>query len=775
MSESNTQGKGKRPDIIAHLKAIFPHMSDEQAQSVLNEHGSDEKKLNKWIESQLENTRKPSSRSSSPKGWSEVGKGAKKQKPRTASDADDRKLKQAPSRAKAQPRDGSIREGLPKPIRPAENFVSFLIPKLKHTAIIGAQGRNVQLIQSETGARVAIPSKDISSSIVQIFGDPTAIESARSRIQQLLNIPLVGGDIRTVVIDVPKRVHPILIGKGGAKLTELEQKFNCILGFPSRESGVGDVTIEGTRENIYRLKQFMEEMCRNDASIPFQFIRNDFGDAETVPSQNGTHHSEPLPAEETPVPSASNDHSRTAPVPVPSPAPVHSPPPPEIVHTLPVEMSSEDMQASLIADEMIDKLISTTNSFNLNEQVRGMPLPRANSVQLFMRLHLRERCNSQRRKCDDLRKQGFDDLRSRDELAKQLTVKEGLQTQLRTELQQLQLRLETTTKELQQLREDHDKKQKLVEAANARQMKEAKAAERLQEALAVADQAAHHITLAWSAWLQKLQAHSFDSWEYGDMNTLLACLNINPQIFIDNGIEPSMLGHIDDQLLKDLKWNETQCLQFGERRYLLIAVRSILNDKREPLHPDPSKLSQVSVREAVTYLMCWGLGIFNLATAHGKHVLLWTVQDVVSHFQALGQLAAANGCAKACVCGAVLLTMYRKDCFNLELGNLGDTVEMWKEVNSLQQAAFNRPPPAAPTHSWSSKDSGVGMWSVEDMAKFFETQKLPELAEVCRREKISGSVILSIERNDDLALIEFARPGDRIRLLQVCKQLQNDP
>jgi hypothetical protein len=67
-------------------------------------------------------------------------------------------------------------------------------------------------------------------------------------------------------------------------------------------------------------------------------------------------------------------------------------------------------------------------------------------------------------------------------------------------------------------------------------------------------------------------------------------------------------------------------LQFGERRNLLIAIRSILNDKRTPLHRDEMMLMQTTVRDVVTYLMCWGLGIHHVFQQPGKHVLLWTVE-----------------------------------------------------------------------------------------------------------------------------------------------------
>jgi hypothetical protein len=161
--------------------------------------------------------------------------------------------------------------------------------------------------------------------------------------------------------------------------------------------------------------------------------------------------------------------------------------------------------------------------------------------------------------------------------------------------------------------------------------------------------------------------------------------------------------------------------------------------------------------------------------------------DVVTHFNTLGLSSAAEACNTGRVSGAVLLTLYRKDCFLLGTSNFGDTIEMWKEINKLQTTAFGR---SLTPKEIALASHPVSHWTIADVCKFLEvnslffdfifweflflyefvrviwvifgsclclclswcqSREMSDLAEVCRREKISGSVMIAIEKNEDLA------------------------
>lgn len=767
MADSSKKPQAKKTDLGGHLKKMFPHMRDDHVASILSECHSDEKAVNAWIDSHLELSKRGSQPSSpTSKEWSEVsGKGSKKaksrptgDKPKAETQADDGKS----GRGKAGGDRSNGLSGRTVFTRPSnfinrdQGVIEIIVPRPKLSLLLGSQGATLaQLKESNQGVQINIPDRSNGSSLVQIVGDREKVDKVINRISEIIGQQVVSGRLGWLTIDVPKRGHPLLIGKSGLKLSEIEKTHNCAIIVPQRDGSETCVTIEGKYDDCYKAKGLIEETCRTEVSVPFNVVVSDFPGQEAAAPATSTVMNGLPPPSRRPV-----QHDEAPQPTFDAPASANYVPPLIMRHITP-----EEMNAVRAADAIIEQLMSHSQ-FDLKSRVQGIPLPEANALQLHMRHRLRERLTTQRSKIEELKLEESVNVKKRDDLRIRHNDTKTRVDHLQTELKELKKKLEEAEAELKSIFVDLQGKQKVVDDASKFYAAEVEAADRLQRAVGIADETSRHITEAWVSWLLKLRDHTFTSWTLDDMSTLLYCLGIDSQILLDNGIEPTMLGHVDDVLLKDIRRNsDGAALSFGERRYILIAIRSILNEKRPPVDQDLSRLQNYTADQVVLYLMCWGLNV-----SPEKEVIVWNVDAVENYFRKLNMPIAAEACAAAHVCGAVLLTMYKKDCFGLQLSTLGDTVALWTEASRLQQDVFGKMAQTVRIH-----EAGVGGWTVLDVVQYLEARDLRELAQVCAREKISGHVLINIDRNEDLASVDFARPGDRIRLLQICKQIVCEP
>eukprot|EP00300_Choanocystis_sp_HF-7_P002404 c11833_g1_i1.p1 GENE.c11833_g1_i1~~c11833_g1_i1.p1 ORF type:complete len:889 (+),score=210.24 c11833_g1_i1:47-2668(+) len=426
-----------------------------------------------------------------------------------------------------------------------------------------------------------------------------------------------------------------------------------------------------------------------------------------------------------------------------------------------VRAIEEDPQAAKIAGDIIQSMTTTPN-YDLHGELCSYPLPKANTIQLYIRQSLRDRMIAQSQKVNEARMKSADARRICDELAHKIQQRKHYQSELKEQLLQIQQKIAANDQELGALESDHQSNSQIMDLAEQHEALAAKNAALFQDALSKADHAAQQVSRHWTDFLLKLTKNNFDSWTENDLTTLLVCLGMPPETLQKAGIEPTMLDCIEDSVLRDIRIND-RTLSFGDRRLLLIAIRGLISTTRVPAL-DPGHLPTRS--ELVCYLMQWGLKVQlpPNASKPPKHMLLWTLADVMNHFRSVGLEQCAETLERERVVGPVLLTLSRKDCFSLGMPTLGDTVHAWKETLKLQ----NEHTPS-PTKSTWPEDAPAWRWSVNEVAKFFETRASPQLVQICLTQKISGDVLLCLERTDDLLGIEFAKPADRIKLLQLCK------
>ena len=142
--------------------------------------------------------------------------------------------------------------------------------------IIGTGGRNVQQLQSSTGAHITVPRSDDASDLVTIRGSPDQIAAAQREIAALLTTPAassssssssstssssspsMGGaaarrlrdGAKSDVLLVPKEQHKYVIGPGGKTIRALRESTGAEIQLPAQGDDSEFVQLIGSDEQI---------------------------------------------------------------------------------------------------------------------------------------------------------------------------------------------------------------------------------------------------------------------------------------------------------------------------------------------------------------------------------------------------------------------------------------------------------------------------------------------------------------------------------------------
>eukprot|EP00300_Choanocystis_sp_HF-7_P000729 c10602_g1_i1.p1 GENE.c10602_g1_i1~~c10602_g1_i1.p1 ORF type:complete len:842 (+),score=224.08 c10602_g1_i1:50-2527(+) len=806
----------KAQDMLSKIKDIAPHLSDDEIRVVIDSNDGDEDKIEAWLARQIDER----------ESWSKVSVKASKKAQATKPEAVvvDQTRK---ARPRARP---AINRSAPPNL--AEISVSFLVPKSKHPALIGPMGKTIQNLQSEAAVRVFVPDRDHHTSLVTVVGEPQNVEQARKTMEKILEMPISSNSHR-FVMEVPNQFRGKKISLGPLEarfacavhvprmstssaiiiegptesvhlikseignLLKVDGAAAALVPLPTDTSQapvaqqqavllgnlptqINNEAIEeflkqaGDVSEVVRLKQ-VDDQRSQQALASFKSAEGAAAairDLHQTEFQGKSIRIVPAPLGMLgllmPVLGASpqrpsepfefqNHSSQRYGLPPHSQLPLASEPVSTVVE--PVEV---DPHAAATAADLISRM-TTHPDFDLRSALHAYPLPTANSIQVAMRRSLAEQISSQNQAVGAIQASTAEARTDCEILTRKIQQTQGLHADLKEQLRLLQQKIAATEHELGALEKEQRSKQQIVNAAGERQAFAAKNAKLFVDALSKTQRVADQVSKEWNGFLASLNKGEFESWSKSDLGSLLVCLDIAPDALFDAGIEPAMLSCIEDNVLKQITLDDRP-LSLGQRRTLLVAVRGLLMPSRTPtLDPEhPPTRGQL-----VALLMQWGLKLTIPVTPGDatKHPLLWTVDDVVDHFGAAGLPECGDGLRRQHVTGAVLLTLSRRDCFSLELDTLGDTIQTWKEAVKLQ---LDHMPGASKPSQWRD-DVPAWTWTVDEVAKFFEARGVPELGRICATQRISGDVLLCLERTDDLMGIEFAKPADRIKMLQLCK------
>lgn len=163
-------------------------------------------------------------------------------------------------------------------------------------SIIGKGGENLKLIQEATGARINMPKKGMMhSDIITVTGQPTAVEQAKTAIEQLARSgysTLTHPDFEEAIIEVDRRYHGAVMGNGGANIREIQKASGTRVNMPKKGSDPKskegrEISIVGTHAGIQLAKKSIRELVskgfselthpnwvRQEIPFPSELVRN---------------------------------------------------------------------------------------------------------------------------------------------------------------------------------------------------------------------------------------------------------------------------------------------------------------------------------------------------------------------------------------------------------------------------------------------------------------------------------------------------------------------
>jgi predicted RNA-binding protein YlqC (UPF0109 family) len=125
---------------------------------------------------------------------------------------------------------------------------TFFVPKKAHGELIGKGGATIKKLQEDYKVEIRMPRKEDGSDEVVVIGVPSDIEKLRHEFERLLGFKVDLGTrrkertakknnkrkpkklvlqvsekpIETVLLDIPRSSHGLIIGKGGAILKQIQ-------------------------------------------------------------------------------------------------------------------------------------------------------------------------------------------------------------------------------------------------------------------------------------------------------------------------------------------------------------------------------------------------------------------------------------------------------------------------------------------------------------------------------------------------------------------------
>ena len=123
--------------------------------------------------------------------------------------------------------------------------------------LIGSKGKNLEEVRSKFhNIQITFPEANGKSNKVVLHGDKDDVEKCTKYLQQKFK------DLYSDEINVPKRVYPMLIGKGGANIQRLREKVPEVrLDLPSlndsKESS--SLRLNGKKSDVEKAKKILEE------------------------------------------------------------------------------------------------------------------------------------------------------------------------------------------------------------------------------------------------------------------------------------------------------------------------------------------------------------------------------------------------------------------------------------------------------------------------------------------------------------------------------------
>lgn len=127
-------------------------------------------------------------------------------------------------------------------------FERITVPKIYHPFIYGAHNENLNIMVSETGARINIPPTSVQNDEITIAGEKEGVLLAKQKIEKIYKD--MERRCTTVSVEVPKSQHKYVIGPRGSTIAEILQLTGVSVEMPAPDSATGTITLRGPQEKL---------------------------------------------------------------------------------------------------------------------------------------------------------------------------------------------------------------------------------------------------------------------------------------------------------------------------------------------------------------------------------------------------------------------------------------------------------------------------------------------------------------------------------------------
>jgi rRNA processing protein Krr1/Pno1 len=138
-----------------------------------------------------------------------------------------------------------------------EQTTDLSIDPQYYPQIIGAKGKNLEEVRSKFhNIQITFPEANGKSDKVTLHGDKDDVEKCSKFLQQKVK------DLYSIEIDVPKRLYPMLIGKGGGNIQRLREKAPDVrIDIPSIDDTKDSthIRISGKKVDVDKARKILEE------------------------------------------------------------------------------------------------------------------------------------------------------------------------------------------------------------------------------------------------------------------------------------------------------------------------------------------------------------------------------------------------------------------------------------------------------------------------------------------------------------------------------------
>jgi rRNA processing protein Krr1/Pno1 len=138
-----------------------------------------------------------------------------------------------------------------------EHTTNLSIDPQYYPQIIGTKGKNLEEVRSKFhNIQITFPEANGKSDKVVLHGDKDDVEKCSKFLQQKIK------DLYSIEIDVPKRLYPMLIGKGGANIQRLREKTPDVrIDIPSIDDNKDSthIRLSGKKIDVDKARTVLEE------------------------------------------------------------------------------------------------------------------------------------------------------------------------------------------------------------------------------------------------------------------------------------------------------------------------------------------------------------------------------------------------------------------------------------------------------------------------------------------------------------------------------------